>query len=401
MLQSMKILDFSKLLPGPYATMMLADMGAEILRVESPNLPDYVRELPPLDGEDSAVHQHLNRSKKSISLDLKKQEAVDVIKRLVQEYDIVLEQFRPGVMERLGLNYEVLKEVNPKLIYCSLSGYGQTGPFRNRPGHDNNYLSIAGVAGYSARKNERPVPTGIQIADVAGGSLHTVIAILAAVIHREQKEEGQFIDISMTDSSFALNAMFGSGYLACGVEPKPEGTALNGGTFYDYYETKDGRYFSVGSLEPHFRKQLCEALGLPHMLNIAASMKRDDVRLFKEAVQKKFLEKTFQEWVDIFADIDACVEPVLSFSEACQHPQLLARNMIVEVPREDGTTQKQIASPIKSTAFKPEYKFVGGKRGRDTEEILLKAGFSKIEIEELMDKEVIGQVEKENISLNK
>ncbi|WP_243290753.1 CaiB/BaiF CoA-transferase family protein [Bacillus sp. FJAT-47783] len=393
MLQSMKILDFSKLLPGPYATMMLADMGAEILRVESPNLRDYIRELPPIDGEDSAVHQHLNRSKKSISLDLKKQEAVDLIKRLVQEYDIILEQFRPGVMERLGLDYEVLKEVNPKVIYCSLSGYGQTGPYRNRPGHDNNYLSIAGVAGYSARKNERPVPMGIQIADMAGGSLHAVIAILAAVIHRQNTGEGQYVDISMTDSSFALNAMFGPAYLACGIEPKPEETALNGATFYDYYETKDGRYFSVGSLEPHFQKQLCKTLGLTHIIDKAASMKEADVRLFKEAVQKKFLEKTFHEWIDIFADVDACVEPVLSFSEACQHEQLIARKMIVDVPKGNGTTQKQIASPIKSTAFEPEYKFVGGKRGADTEEILLKAGLNEVEIRALIENEVIGQLE--------
>src|SRR5699024_10354407 len=152
--------------------------------------------------------------------------------------------------------YETLKAINPNLIYCSLTGYGQTGPYQRRPGHDNNYLSIAGVSGYSRRKNAPPTPMGIQIADMAGGSLHSITGILAAVIHRNNTGEGQHVDISMTDSSFAMNAIFGPGYLTNGVEPEPEGNNLNGGTFYDYYETKDGRDFSVGSLEPHFRKRL-------------------------------------------------------------------------------------------------------------------------------------------------
>lgn len=394
MLNPLKILDFSKLLPGPYATMMLADLGAEILRVESPNLPDFIRELNPLDGEDSATHQHLNRSKKSISLDLKKPEAVEIINRLVQDYDIVLEQFRPGVMERLGLDYESLKMVNPKIIYCSLTGYGQTGPYSDRPGHDNNYLSIAGVAGYSTRENQPPVPMGIQIADIAGGSLHSVIAILAAVIHREHTGEGQFIDLSMTDSSFALNAMFGPGYLASGIEPKSEEMELNGGSFYDYYETKDGRYFSVGSLEPPFRKKLCKALGISHMVDLAASTKPADKRIVKEAVKEAFLEKTFDQWLDIFADVEACVEPVLRFHEAVEHPQIIARNMIVDVPRNDGTSQRQIASPIKSTAYKQEYKYIGGTRGANTLEVLQQIGLDENQINELIEKELFGLVEK-------
>src|SRR5690625_1993909 len=193
--------------------MMLADLGAEILRVESPSLPDMVREMEPMDGESSAAHQHLNRSKKSITLDLKKREAVDIVKQLIQEYDVVLEQFRPGVMERLGLDYETLKQVNPNIIYCSLSGYGKTGPYRDRPGHDNNYLSIAGINSYSGRKQEAPVPMGVQIADLAGGSLHSVIAILTAVIHRQTTGDGQYIDLSMTDATFALNAKIGRAHV--------------------------------------------------------------------------------------------------------------------------------------------------------------------------------------------
>jgi alpha-methylacyl-CoA racemase len=370
LLDHLKILDFSGLLPGPYATMMLADLGAHVLRVESPSRPDLVRKFPPLDGEDSAVHGHLHRSKQSIALDLKKPESVDIVKRLVQEYDIILEQFRPGVMERLGLGYEDLKEVNPQIIYCSITGYGQTGPYRDRPGHDNNYLSIAGINGYSGRKKEGPSLMGTQIADIAGGSLHSIIGTLAAVIHRERTGEGQWIDISMTDSSFALNAIHGPGYLVGGIEPEPESMQLNGGDFYDYYRTKDGRYFSVGSLEPPFRKLLCEAIGRMDMVNISMSDNSEDVQAFKEAVRTAFLSKTYNEWQDIFSDIEACVEPVLTFAEACEHPQIQAREMIVDVPKKDGGYQKQIACPIKFSAYQPVYKHTGVSLGANTLEIL-------------------------------
>ena len=367
--------------------MILSDLGAEVLRVESPDLPDFIREIPPIEGGDSAVHQHLNRSKQSISLNLKKQEAIEIVKALVQDFDIILEQFRPGVMERLGLDYDTLKAVNPKLIYCSLTGYGQTGPYRERPGHDNNYLSIAGIAGYSARKNQSPVPMGVQIADIAGGSLHSVIAILSAVIHREQTGEGQYVDLSMTDASFALNAMFGPGYLSSGVEPQPEETELNGGTFYDYYETKDGRYLSVGSIELPFQQKLCEVLEIPYKL-----AEQKEIHLFKLMIKEKILEKTYAEWLECFQDGTACVEPVLTFSEAAQHPQIQARNMVVNVPKGDGTTQKQIASPIKSTAYEQAYNYVGGERGADTIEVLKDIGLNTEEINRLIDKNVFGGV---------
>jgi alpha-methylacyl-CoA racemase len=176
-LTSLKILDFSTLLPGPYASMMLADLGAEILRIESPTRPDLVRMLPPRVNGGSATHATLNRSKHSLALNLKKPEAVKIVQQLVGKYDIVLEQFRPGVMKRLGLDYEELRKHNPALIFCSLTGYGQTGPYRNRAGHDLNYLAISGVSNYSRRKNKSPVPMGIQVADVAGGSFHTVMGV--------------------------------------------------------------------------------------------------------------------------------------------------------------------------------------------------------------------------------
>jgi alpha-methylacyl-CoA racemase len=387
-LYGMKVLDFSTLLPGPYATMMLADMGAEVLRVESPSRPDLVRGSQPADEDGSAAHAFLNRSKKSIALDLKKPEAIEIVKKLVKEYDIVVEQFRPGVMDRLGLDYDSLKEVNPGIIYCSLTGFGQTGPYRNRPGHDNNYISIAGFVDYSRRAGQSPVPQGIQIADVAGGSLHSVIGILAALLHRERTGAGQFIDVSFTDAAFALNAMGGASFLACGVEPKAEQTSLNGGCFYDFYQTKDGRYFSVGSMEPQFRKLLCEAIGRPDLFPVAMSKVSEDGVIFKKEVRAIFLSKTAEEWNEVFRGIEACVEPVLSFAEACEHEQIKAREMIVEVPKPNGSAQKQIAFPIKFSSAQPVYKHIGKRLGEDTNEVLHSLGMHENEVHALRDKGV-------------
>lgn len=346
-LSTLKILDFSTLLPGPYATMLMADMGAEVLRVEAPGRVDLTKVVPPFDGKFSTAFSYLTRGKRSLALDLKQPEAVDQVKTLVQEYDIVVEQFRPGVMDRLGIGYEALKAVNPRLIYCAITGYGQTGPYRNRAGHDINYLALSGVASHCGRADSGPPPMGIQIADVAGGSHHAVMGILAAVIHRQHTGEGQLVDISMTDAAFAMNAMAGAACLAGGQEQAPEAGMLNGGTFYDYYQTKDGRWLSVGSLEPQFSARLCDTLGLPELKNLALSQNPAHQRQLKEALKTRFAEKTLAEWQVVFADVDACVEPVLTITEAAEHPQLKARGMVIEVDRGDGKMQRQIGKPIR------------------------------------------------------
>ena len=382
-LTSLKILDFSTLLPGPYASMMLADMGAEVLRVESPTRIDLVRVLPPMDGNESASHSFLNRGKRSIALDLKKEGAVDIIKKLVSEYDVILEQFRPGVMDRLGVGYSVLSEINPSLIYCSITGYGQTGPYKDRAGHDINYLSLAGVSSYSGRKEQGPPPLGVQVADVAGGSHHAVMGILAAVIHRQQTGEGQFIDISMTDAAFAMNGMSGAGYLAAGLEPVVEEGFLNGGGFYDYYETADGRYFSVGGLEPQFMKILCESLERPDLTSIGLSQNPKHKAQFKVFLSEQFKHRNYQEWIVFFKNIDACVEPVLSFSESVEHPQIIARDMVIEVDREDGTKQRQLGHPIKFSSTACCATGTGGALGKHTDDVLVDAGYSEDEVQTL------------------
>lgn len=372
------------------ATMIFADLGAEVIHVESSKRVDLMRIMPPYDEErESYIHQHVNRSKRSLTLNLKTTEATDIIKKLIVDYDIVIEGFRPGVMKRLGLDYATLSAINPKLIYCSITGYGQTGPFSNRPGHDNNYLSVAGVLDYSRHQNKKPVAMGVQIADMAGGTMHAAIGVLAAALHREKTGEGQYIDVSMTDAVFSLNLLAGATYFGSGHVAKPEAEILNGGTFYDYYKTKDGRYFSVGSLEPQFRKLLCEALDIPELIDSTFNDSSYTQKRFKEAIHDAFLTKTFDEWLTIFNDdFHGCVEPVLTFDEACEHPQIKAREMVVDVPSEQGT-QKQIASALKFSSSPATYKHIGAKLGEHTQEILQELGYSIEEIKALENEHIL------------
>lgn len=379
-LSSLKVLDFTTLLPGPFGTMMLADWGAEVIKVEAPLRPDIVRMLPPQEHGVSAAHAYLNRSKKSLALDLKRPEGVEVVKALVQEFDIVIEQFRPGVMDRLGVGYDALRAVNPRVIFCSVTGYGQTGPYKDRAGHDLNYLSIAGITSYNGRLESGPAPINVQVADVAGGSYHAVMAVLAAVVHREKTGEGQYIDISMTDAAFSMHALTAPPALVGGTEPTLEATQLNGGSFYDCYETKDGRYFSVAGIEPQFFAEFCKAVGHPEWAGKGLALVPDIQRGLKRDIEEVMKTRTHDEWAKVFAALDSCTEPVLSFSEACQHPQIQARELIVDVPAPNGKTQKQLASPVRFSATPPSYKHVGMGIGANTDEVLGQNGFSAEQI---------------------
>ncbi|MGR2707573.1 carnitine dehydratase [Pseudomonas sp. IB20] len=389
-LASLKVLDFSTLLPGPFASLMLADMGAEVLRIESPTRMDLLRVLPPHDQGTSASHAYLHRNKRSLALDLKQAEALEIVRALVKDYDIVLEQFRPGVMERLGLGYAALKAINPRLIYVSITGYGQTGPYKDRAGHDINYLALAGIASHTGRQDSGPLPLGVQLADVGGGSLHAVVGLLAAVIARQHSGVGQYLDVSMTDCSFSLNAMAGAGYLACGVEPGWETHVLNGGSFYDYYRSRDGRWMSVGSLEPAFMQQMCAALGRPELAAQGLSPQPEQQKALKRALQVEFEKRSFDELCELFAGVDACVEPVLRLSEAVEHPQLKARELVSQVPRGDGSAQAQIACPLKFSEGLPEPRHIGAAVGAHTDEVLAELGIDAQRIAELRRARVVG-----------
>jgi crotonobetainyl-CoA:carnitine CoA-transferase CaiB-like acyl-CoA transferase len=384
-LDSLKILDFSSLLPGPFGSMMLADLGADVLRVEAPNRPDMVRFVPPLDGDSSAWHRVLNRNKRSIVLDLKQPEAVAVVHRLIKVggYDIVLEQFRPGVMARLGLGYEALRAVQPTLIYGAVTGYGQTGPLRDRAGHDNNYLALSGVMAHSGRVDSGPPPLGVQVADVGGGALGAALAILAAVVHRQVTGQGQMVDVSMLDMCIAWQAHTVSQYLVADEPPQREGWGLNGGSFYDYYETCDGRFLSVGSLEPKFWQRFCQALGHPEWIGRGLDGSLENQRGLKAEIAAVIGERPLAEWVAIFAELDVCVEPVLTVPEMVNAEQTAVRQMIVDVPKPDGTTQRQVGSPFHFSATAAQYRWVGGAAGADSTAVLQEVGYSDAEIAQL------------------
>jgi len=380
-LEGLKILDFTTLLPGPYATMTLADLGADVLSVVSGSRPDLTAFLPPfLPGTDlSVASAYLGRGKRSLTLNLKDPRAIEVVHRLLESHDIVIEQFRPGVMAKFGLAYGQLAEKFPALIYCSLTGYGQTGPFRDRAGHDINYLALSGLMGYAGRKEEGPVPMPMQIADVASGSNHSIIAILAAVIHRLKTGKGQYLDISMTDGAAAFNAMAAAACLAVGEEVEREGFILNGGSLYDFYRTADGGYLGFGGIEPQFFSAFCRAIGRPDLAN--GGVVPPDCAKVKQEVRAIFAEKTLSEWEAIFAETDACMEPVRSLSEAFDSDLARDRGWVAEVALPDGRAVRQPACPIKFSETPPHYRRSGVKAGTNNREVLLGLGYDEEEID--------------------
>lgn len=388
-LSSLKILDFTTLLPGPFATMYLADLGAEVIKVEAPGRWDMVRSRPPFDDGVSAGHSFLNRNKRSLALDLKQPGANEVVERIVESHDIVVEQFRPGVMDRLGVGYQSLAKHNPRLIYCSLTGYGQTGPLRDRAGHDNNYLALAGVMSHSGARETGPVPLGVQIADVGGGSFGVIIGLLAAVIHRERTGEGQYLDVSMFDGAALWNAYAAASYLVGGEPPDYETMPLNGGTHYGYYRTSDGRYMSVGSLEPKFWEGFCRAIGREDLIP-RQGPPGPEMEQVKAEIRKEFAQRPFSEWCAIFEQHDVCVEPVLRLDEAFSHPHAHARGLVVDVPKSKGGTQKQVANPLKFSKARPRYDHTGAEMGEHTTEILRESGFTQAEIDAMRRKGCFG-----------
>jgi len=315
-----------------------------------------------------------------MTLNLKDPRAGAIVLKLIESHDILIEQFRPGVMARLGLDYETLKAANPSLIYCSLTGYGQTGPLKNRAGHDINYLARSGIMAYSGRKTTGPSLTGIQIADVASGSNNAVIGILAAVVHRQQTGEGQHVDVSMTDGVIAFNAVAGAAFLTDGTEVCREEGVLNGGSLYDFYETKDGMYLSFGGLEPQFFAAFCETIGRPDL--IPGGVAPRDLNRIKEEVRAILKARTQDEWMVLFGKVDACVEPVLPLGEALSDPYVEARGLIVEVNLHGGGKVKQLGHPIRYSATQPEYRSVGVTAGTHTQEILRELGYTRSEIDE-------------------
>ncbi|MFX0165046.1 MAG: CaiB/BaiF CoA transferase family protein [Promethearchaeota archaeon] len=392
------ILDLSRMLPGPYCSMILGDLGATVIRVEDPNYP--YSNPPPFFQKgkyrESAFHSILMRNKKSITLNLKKLEAKEIFYELVKQADVVLDTFRPKVMSKLEIDYKTLASINPSIICCSLTGYGQYGPYEQIAGHDLNYIGICGILDLNKERKifgsgdeiKQPINPGVQAADIGGG-LVTAIGILGAIIEREKNpdKKGQYIDISMTDSVFSFMPLVAAYHFA---KDYSEGVNILHGDFpfYAVYKTKDNKFLSVGIIETKFWREFCKGLGRDDLYPKQIEQGINRERTFEE-IQKEFLKKTQQEWIDIFINLDACVMPVKSFLEACEDPQIRVRNMVVEMEHPKLGKIQNVASPIKYSRTPLKIRSFAPKIGQNTEEILRNLGYSDEKIRALKKKRVI------------
>ncbi len=364
-LEGVRVLDLSRLLPGPFLTMVLADLGADVVKVEEPRVGDYMRDFPPRGDGMSGRYVSVNRNKRSVAMDLKDERERERFLQMASRADVVVESFRPGVMERLGVGYDALRARNEGIVVCSISGYGQTGPYRHRAGHDINCLALAGVLGMSgASPGGPPAVAGVQIADMAGGAMWGAIGILAALVERRRSGKGAHLDISMTEGALALLA---SEFGILGAEPKPptRGTGLlNGGAArYGVYETRDGKYMGVGALEPQFLARLEEGAGLDAgALGEAAGLGAaagggdgggagaGDAAAGEAALQRRlarvFAGKTRDEWDEVLGGWDCCCEPVLELDEVARHPLHRERGVFFEVADGSSAGTLQVRTPL-------------------------------------------------------
>ena len=386
-LEGIRILDLTRQAPGPYCTMLLGDLGADVVIVEE--APGTGRRMEMGMSERAQAFWALNRNKRSIGLNLKDPRAQEAFLKLAENADVVIEGFRPGVVKRLGVDYDAVSARNPRLIYCSLSGYGQTGPYAGLVGHDLNYISIGGALGMIGTSGSPPaIPMNI-IADFAGGGLYAAFAILAAVIAREKTGRGQYVDIAMSDGVTSLLAFPASQYFAAGMVPKPGVEMLNGGApYYSVYEAKDGKWLSIGCIEPWFWSELCNALGLEE--HIPQQMNREKAPEIFEALRGKFKEKTRDAWFEELRQRDICVGPVYDIGEVFEDPHVQARGMVTEVQHPEFGSVKQVGIGPKFSDTPGAVRTTAPKRGEHTSALLREAGYADAEIEEMKTAGVAG-----------
>lgn len=376
-LEGIRVLDLTRLLPGPYASLMLADFGADVIKVEDTKLGDYARWGEPKISDYSAMFHSLNRNKRSITLDLKTDEGKEVFIDLVKTADVLIESFRPGVMDRLGIGYDTLKTHQPKLIYCAITSYGQNGPYRDAPGHDINFLSYSGLLDLQGEREGKPISSPVQIGDIGGGSLMATIGILISIIEAKKSGKGQFIDISMLDGAVSWMQTFLPEYLTTNVAPKRGELTLNGGkACYEFYETRDRRFLAVGALELKFWKNFCRVIGKDELIAELNAPLEKQLQMKKE-IQAVIEEKTLQEWQKLFKGVDACVSPVLNVEEMVENPQIKHRQIIEEVYHDNTGVMRQIANPIKLSRTKAKTVRQAPALGEHNEEIYTELGINK------------------------
>lgn len=374
-LSGIRVLDLSRLLPGPYLTQLLADLGAEVIKVETPLAGDHARLAPPEMGLGN-MYEAVNQGKKSLALNYRNPRGRELFLRLAGTADVILEGFRPTVADKYGIGYEAVRAAKPDIVYCSLSGYGQAGPYRQRAGHDLNYLSIGGAFSLNGRPGERPVPYGLPVADLSGGML-AAIAILGALVGRDRSGQGMYLDMALLDgviswmTPLALSAYFSGLDVGAGTHP-----LLGGRAFFNIYETSDGKYLTLAAIEPHFWGDFCKTIDRVDLIE-----RQYDPALSPE-LEDIFKQKTREEWLALFANNDACVEPVNSVEEMLADPQVQARG---HVHMEDGKPVGMY-SPF---VFARQERVPAPALGADTRALLGEIGVSEEEISVLAERRII------------
>ncbi len=383
-LSGIRVLDLSRLLPGAYATQMLADFGADVIKVEEPGSGDYGRFMPPQGaGGMSLYFIAINRNKRSMTLNLKSAEGREIFQRMVRQADVVLESFRPGVMERLGLGYKQLKEINPGLVYCAISGYGQDGPYRLRAGHDLNYAGYAGLLHYNRGRYGEPAMPPTQLGDLAGGSFMAVIGILTALVERAQSGTGRMVDVSMTEGVMSLLPLAATAYLNSGEAPIPGRSGLDGGLpCYNIYETQDGKHVTLAALEYKFWHTFCTHIGHLELLPFHVPVGPGEREQAIDMLRAIFKTRTRDEWVAELAEIDTCFGPVYTLEEALNDPQAQARGVSVnsQVADETASAFRTLPSFPRISGVEQEQRYSAPGMGEHTVELLQAIGYSEAEI---------------------
>ncbi len=381
-LEGVRVLDLSRLLPGGFCSLLLADFGAEVLKVEDTGAGDYVRWAPPLyEGAEpsaqSALFLALNRNKRSIRINLKEPDGRDVLLRLAREYDVVLESFRPGVLDRLGVGYDALREENPGIVCCAITGYGQDGPYTERSGHDMNYLGLVGLLGLTGERDGPPIQPAGQIADVGGGALMAAFGILAALRERDRSGEGQLVDVSMADGALSWLAMVAARYFAEKVVPHRGDLELAGRLVcYRPYACKDG-WVTLGALEPKFWQAWCRGVGREDLVEKQFEAPGSEAHA---EVERIFVGRTREEWRAFASEHDCCLEPVLDLDEALGSELVRAREMVVTLDQPGTGGVEQLGVPVKLSRTPGGPRSPGPVLGEHTREVLAGAGYSDSEI---------------------
>lgn len=389
-LSDIRVLDLTRLLPGGFCSLLLADFGAEVLKVEDTGGGDYLRWAPPYYGSDehqqlgtrSALYLALNRNKRSARLDLKSEAGRDAFLRLARDHDVVLESFRPGVLDRLGVGYERLREVNPGIVYCAITGYGQTGPHTQRAGHDINYLALNGLLGLTGEPGGRPIQSAGQIADIGGGALMAAFGVMAALHERDRSGEGQLVDVSMTDGSLAWLAAVAGRYFCDGETPRRGELDLAGRIIcYLPYEAADG-WISCGALEPKFWQAFCRGVGREDLIEKQFERPGSDAG---REVAEIFRSRTREEWRAFDDEHDCCIEPVLDLDEALGSDLVREREMVVELDQPYMGSVRQLGVPIKLGRTPGSVHTPAPALGEHTREVLRDAGYSEPQIEAMIE----------------